>query len=243
MLLAGLYAFFQGRGGSSLKLALVLSLFSGISVGMHLYPQLTYFQKHGFNPDAVLRAPSEAEALGLKLAHLLLPIDGHRLEYFDKLKSRYLAGGVLNNENTTSSLGLLGSAGFLFLLIHLLRRRQGPPSALDVLAVANLGAILIGTIGGMGLLFSLLVTSWIRAYNRVSVFIAFFAFAGASLALDPIVRRLANRPWGKPACGCCLVDYWCSVFGIRLHLKWFRTTKLLAAKHAIRCPLCARTGK
>ena len=200
LLLAGLYALLQGRGWTSLRTAGLLCLFTCFAVIVHLVPQISYVHEHGFNRDAVQRAPSEAEVLGLKLAHLLLPIEGHRADVFRDLKSRYLAGGVLNNENGDSSLGLLGSAAFVFLLAHLLRRKGNTPdphrSTLDVLAILNLGAILIGTIGGLGVLFSLLVTSWIRAYNRISVFIAFFVFAGAALALDPIVRRLSNRRLG-----------------------------------------------
>ena len=199
-LVAGLHALLHGHGWASLRRAVLLCGFTCVTVIVHLFPQISYIHEHGFNREAVKRAPSEAEVLGLKLAHLLLPINGHRSEVFRDLKSRYLAGGVLNNENCDSSLGLLGSAAFVFLLVHLIRRKgnsanlhQGP---LDVLAVFNICAILIGTIGGFGVLFSLLVTSWIRAYNRISVFIAFFAFAGAALALDPIVRRSANRRMG-----------------------------------------------
>ena len=199
-LLAGLYALIQGRGWMSLRKALLLCLFTCIAVIIHLFPQIAYVHEHGFNREAVKRAPSEAEVLGLKLAHLLLPINGHRADSFRELKSRYLADGVLNNENDDASLGLLGSAAFVFLLTHLLRRKGNVPdlhrSTLDVLAILNVGAVLIGTIGGLGALFSLLITSWIRAYNRISVFIAFFAFAGAALALDPIVRRVANRRLG-----------------------------------------------
>jgi phosphoglycerol transferase len=199
-LLAGLHALLQGRGWTSLAKAVLLCLFTCVAVLVHLFPQISYVYEHGVNRDALQRAPSEAEVLGLKLAHLLLPINGHRSEVFRELKSRYLAKGVLNNENGDSSLGLLGSAAFVLLLAHLLRRKESSPdphrSTLDVLAMLNLGAILIGTIGGFGVLFSLLVTSWIRAYNRISVFIAFFAFAGAALALDPIIRRLANLRFG-----------------------------------------------
>src|SRR5262249_50033436 len=71
---------------------------------------------------------------------------------------------------------------------------------LDTLAIVNLGAVLIGTIGGFGILFSLLVTGWIRAYNRINVFIAFFSLCGAALALTPLVRRLSGRASGAWLC-------------------------------------------
>ena len=108
MFLAGLHTVLQGRGWTSLRMAGLLCLITGMGVLVHLWPQISYIQKYGFNQDAVVRSPSEAEVFGLKLAHLLLPIDGHRGEYFACLKSRYLAGGVLNNENCDASLGMLG---------------------------------------------------------------------------------------------------------------------------------------
>ncbi len=201
VLLAGIYALLQGRGWTSLQKAGFICVTTCAAVLVHLAPQMSYLLHNGLNPEAVIRSSSEAEVLGLKLAHLLLPVSGHRDAYFAQLKDRYLSGGILNNENRDASLGLLGSAAFLFLLIHLLRRKSDQQNsqrrALDTLAIVNLGAILLGTIGGFGVLFSLFISSWIRAYNRISVFVAFFAFAGAALAIDPLVRHLANRPWGR----------------------------------------------
>ena len=39
----------------------------------------------------------------------------------------------------------------------------------------NAAALLLGTVGGGGVLFSVLGSGWIRCYNRISVFIAFFS--------------------------------------------------------------------
>jgi hypothetical protein len=48
----------------------------------------------------------------------------------------------------------------------------------------TLAAVLLGTLGGFGSLFSLLVTPEIRAYNRICAFIVFFALLAVALALD-----------------------------------------------------------
>jgi phosphoglycerol transferase len=46
---------------------------------------------------------------------------------------------------------------------------------LELLAFLNMTCLLLGTTGGFGAIFAYFVSSQIRAYNRISVFIAFFA--------------------------------------------------------------------
>jgi phosphoglycerol transferase len=221
-LLTATFAAIQGRGWAGIGKAIAMCCVTAVSLVLHLSPQLLYLYTQGGNPEAVRRSPADAELLGLKVAHLLLPVSGHRDGLLSSVKSRYLEDGRLNNENTDAALGLIGSTAFVFLLIHLLRRR-GPVedtrrTALDTLAVANIGAVLLGTIGGFGVLFSLLVSSWIRAYNRISVFIAFIVLAAAALALDPLLRRLSRNAWMKSACGLGLAIV--LAFGI-----WDQTTQ------------------
>lgn len=200
-LLAGLYSLYQSRSWRGVCAAALLSIATLSFVALHLAPQIAYLRANGKSPEAIVRSPSDAELLGLKIAHLLLPIEGHRSAYLAQWKARYLANGYLNNENLDASLGLIGSAAFLFLLVRLLRPRNvdaGPHlRAVDTLAIMNLAAVLVGTVGGFGILFSLFISSWIRAYNRISVFIAFFGFLGAALALTPFCRRLMRHSVGK----------------------------------------------
>jgi phosphoglycerol transferase len=208
-LLAGLFALLQRRNWYNFRNSVLLSLATLASVGLHLAPQITYLRMHGMSLEAVNRAPTDSELLGLKIAHLLLPVTGHRSAYLAAWKSRYLDHGLLNNENLDASLGLLGSIAFLYLLVRTLRRRSDHPSlrhqALDTLTVVNLGAVLLSTIGGFGVLISLFVSGWIRAYNRISVFVAFFAFAAAAIALTPLARRLARNPIGRWTYGAALI--------------------------------------
>ena len=93
------------------------------------------------------------------------------------------------------SLGILGTVGFAALLgWALLRRRNNTPQLPDGLSLFTLVAVLVGTIGGFGSLFSLLVFSDIRCYNRISVYIAFFALAMVAWGLDRFVARFAESP-------------------------------------------------
>src|SRR5262249_24925316 len=61
----------------------------------------------------------------------------------------------------------------------------------DHLAVFNVFAVLLGTMGGLGATVAVLGFPWIRAYNRISVFIALFSLTAVALLLD---RYLVANP-------------------------------------------------
>jgi phosphoglycerol transferase len=134
------------------------------------------------------RSAGDAEIMGLKLTQLLLPIGGHRWEPFGALKYRYNLGPLIN-ENDTSSLGVVGDIGFLVLIGAMFSRRR-LPALIEQLSWLNLAAFLLGTIGGFGVLFALLVSPQIRAYTRISVFIAFFSFVVVAWLLDTLFKKL-----------------------------------------------------
>ena len=104
------------------------------------------------------------------------------------------------NENQSVRLGLFGAAGFCYLVWALLtshaRRQIADRVTLNALAALNLACVLVTTVGGFGVIINLLTTPDIRAYNRFSVFIAFFSTAGLSLWLAGRWRN-ASRAW-KP---------------------------------------------
>ena len=170
-----------------------------------LLPTLLYLHRHPGQPAAGMRRPEEAEIFGLKIAQVLLPIDGHRLGAVDRFKARYDRHSPLVNENSTAAVGVVGAAGFLVLIGWLLFRpvaRAAPPGRvaaddpdpppgrrfLDTFSVFNAAAVLFGTIGGFGELFALFVSPQIRALNRLSVFIDFFALATVAFCLDALLR-------------------------------------------------------
>lgn len=196
---AGVYATVRQRSWRPLLTAVVLAVVTFGAFAVNLAPNMLYFLKHG-RASVAERAPGEAELLGLKLAQLLTPVEDHRFKPFAQFKERYNHSPLVN-ENTDAALGILGGLGFLFLLGWLLYRRQGagraaaaagvvPASELfDHLSLLNATAFLLATVGGFGSLFAFLVSAQIRGYNRISVYIAFFAFFTFALLLDLAGRR------------------------------------------------------
>jgi len=200
------YAFFTGclfvAGGiwASIDRRSTRNALSGLALGGAIVvglaanglPSIVYHLHHGANHQVAARKAWEAEGYGMKLAQLLLPTDGHRIPAFRQLKDRYAASAPLVGENGATSLGIVGSLGFLLLLGKVLsgKRERRPSDELwRPLAVLNLMAFLLGTIGGFGSLFAWLVSPQIRTYSRINVLVGFFALFAAVLVLDRLARR------------------------------------------------------
>ena len=91
------------------------------------------------------------------------------------------------NENDTAALGVIGSVGFLSLLVCLFLR--GCPNDLYSLGLLNLFAVLLGTIGGFGAIFSFVISPQLRGYNRISVYISFFSITAVLIMVDRLIAK------------------------------------------------------
>jgi phosphoglycerol transferase len=98
----------------------------------------------------------------------------------------------------------VGSVGLLTLLGVALGRvsgaLRGRDADLDVPAALTIVALLVAQVGGLGSIFNLLVAPDVRAYNRMSVFIALFALLASAVLLTRLAGRLeasarARRPF------------------------------------------------
>jgi phosphoglycerol transferase len=151
------------------------------------------------------RVSGDAETYALKISQLLLPVSGHRLPALAALKSNYWQAAPLVNENDQATLGLVGSLGFVFLLGWAALRLLGAnlkwlnrddQQTLSLTALLTLASTLLATIGGLGSVFALVVSPQIRSYNRISIFIGFFALLAVVLLIDRAGARLL-RPSAK----------------------------------------------
>ena len=190
LLLAGCYGWVAtGTWRALASAGLVVAVIVAAGVANHA-PTFPYQYHFGHNSTPTARVPEEAEEYGLKMTHLFLPVAEHHSRALATLRSIHDSDiRQLQTENTDATLGVVGSAGLLVLLaVALLPVRRawllGPLSGLAVFAV------LLGTIGGLGALFNLLVTPQVRCYNRISVFVAFLGLTAACWLID---RVFASR--------------------------------------------------
>lgn len=163
-------------------------------------PALLYHQEHGSNLAAVDRQASDTDVYGLKLAQMLMPSPGHRVDALNELQNRYLGTFPLPGERGSAALGTIAVIGLLYLLVSagltlvrrpeeesLLQKRQGQ------LAFFGLLALLMGTVGGFSTIISLLVSAEIRSWNRISIFIGFLALVFVALLVDAMLARTSRR--------------------------------------------------
>jgi hypothetical protein len=176
-----------------------------------LTPSLAYWAGSGQNTGsyAAQRRPIQAVALGLKLDALLLPVEGHRWPLMADARTGYLSeipsylGGTWDNEASRSAgIGIVAGVGFFGLLGWLfvgsmpwVSRLLGEQRRLVAhLAALNIAGVLLATVSGVGSLLARVLPQ-IRAYNRISVYLAFFALAGVAVMIEAVAAR-ADRRWG-----------------------------------------------
>jgi phosphoglycerol transferase len=178
---------------------LYLSIFGCLSIAMgvaaNLIPNSMYTNSHGENAEVAQRAPAESEIYGLKPIQLVLPRTGHRLESFRQITDNYNRTTPLVNENTTASLGLVGTLGLLITGVCLLVALFNRSTDQRILFVGALICILLlfGVIGGLGSLFAHIVSPSIRAWNRISVVIAFGCIVAVLILLQVLSDRIRDE--------------------------------------------------
>ena len=186
LMVAGVFAAFHIRSVVPLLRSLFMQGIIAVALFVCLLPTLVHEHLHGHSAS-MIRDSQAAEVYGLKIVQMILPGSGHRLEAWNRIGSYYNRMAPLVTENRTAYLGFVGIAGFLYLLFVLMRGQQRN-LRLHTLSVLNIAALLLGTIGGFSSLMSFLVTNKIRSYNRICVYIAFFAL----LALAMVAERAAK---------------------------------------------------
>ena len=202
LLAAGARAAFRDRKWAPMLVAGLLMLLTAASLGAALAPTFLGKARDGANPETAARSPGEADLFGLSISEMLLPTNGHCVPVLARLRDRYQAaiGRRPTGEEWSEPLGVVGAAGFLWLFGRFLLRRRGKVERVeDQLAFLNAAAVGLGTVGGFGACFAFFVSPMIRCYNRISIFIAFFALAGLFLALHRLAAHSIRGRWGRLA--------------------------------------------
>lgn len=168
----------------------------GLGLVLNIVPNIFYWLQNGTNASAVVRSALQTEVFGLRIVQLFLPNPWHRvpiLAEWSKSYYRHLAdlAPSFANESMTASLGIAGSLGFMALVGWLFFKRMDVDTneLITGLSVLNIAAILLATIGGLGSLLAIISLSQIRAYNRISVYIAFFSLFALVWGIEQIRKR------------------------------------------------------
>ncbi len=171
-----------------------------VSTANHL-PVFAHSRAHGSNPSAVQRGPREALRLGLEINGLVIPMGCQGIPTIDQVLSDHRVAHRGRRLNPGNYLGLVGVIGLLILFVEILKmgslRRSD--SRLRQLSIMNIWLLLLATVGNLGYLFALLVTPKIRAYDRITVVIAFLAIAAFFIVLDSLGKRLSRGKAGRAA--------------------------------------------
>jgi phosphoglycerol transferase len=158
-------------------------------------PSLLYWAQHHRNPTVAVRSVAESDFYSLRPIQMLSPIFGHRVGALADLTTEVFKAP--NNSEATQFLGLIGSLGFLALLVVFLglgamRPSDRSPPLLLRLASLTVLAVLFGVSGGLEWVAGLVGFTEIRSWNRISVFIAFYALLAVGLFGDRLVARLPS---------------------------------------------------
>ena len=185
-----------------------------LGVLLNVLPSLIHLFQQGENREGVNRFAAESELYALKITQLLLPRGDHRLDSFFEFASKYNNFFPIVTENISASMGAVASLGFLLLVavssispfLYFKSNDLAPSdqafsnqTRFQVLATLTLGLVLMATMGGVSSLFAMLVSSSIRAWNRVSIFIAFISVVAFVMAVDLLVKKYAKHVFLKIA--------------------------------------------
>jgi phosphoglycerol transferase len=188
-LVAGISAKLYRDNSKHLLSAIIACMICGSSLLLNLAPNILYTAQNGKNPAVAGRYGFESEIYGLKLANMILPKSNHRIAGFAKKKAWYHSI-TPKVEGYDESIGTLFSFAFMALLgvFIFYRKRHDIYSRLGTLATSG---VLFAYIGSFSLLFASFINPQIRAHNRISIFLAFFA----ALTLAATLQRLKLAGW------------------------------------------------
>lgn len=206
LVVAGVYAWATLRtwkGAASA--ACVIGVIVGAGIANHA-PAIPYQYEYGRNTRPHVRPAEDAERYGMRIVQLVFPVAQHNPVgigdqiWFDPaaLRSMYQAPHFKElNESDWDSFGLVGSLGYLsLLLLAVIPVRRSWP--LGPLTALTLFATLFATTGGFGAVFNYLITAQIRCHNRMSIYLAFLALFASCWALDRALADCPTRPrWNK----------------------------------------------
>lgn len=194
--ITAVYCFVREKNGKSLVRCLIPVFEILFFIVINFIP--FFFQAVSANSglaESVKRDFVHAQIYGLRISTLFLSPNGFGTNILKKLYIDFTSNSVLINENAIGYLGLIGMIGFAVLLIALIAPRKQENAFLHkitFLSGLNIAAILLGTIAGFGGLIAFFFPQF-RAYNRISIFVAFFCILAVCLLAQRLLDFLPDK--------------------------------------------------
>jgi len=141
------------------------------------------------------RDVSDVERYSLRFIQLLLPVSGHRIPLLAEIKNFYENRiSTFSNESGSSSLGFLFSIGLVISLFIAMRKNKNTEENISIKhsAVLNIFILILGSIGGISSLIAFIIP-FIRCYNRLSIFIAFYSLYIVVYYIDSFLTKREIR--------------------------------------------------
>ena len=159
-------------------------------------------------PAVAHRSPFETQVYGLRISQLFIPREGHRVGALFRLSERAQGQGGAFAAESGQQLGLIGAVALavmlLALAVHAVGRRRDDADSPRRLLVRRLGVLavmcmIVGAMGGLSFLLSSAGLRDIRAWNRISIVIAWLAVIVVAVGVDAVGSRLAGHRNGRSA--------------------------------------------
>lgn len=191
LLVIGCVTSFDQKSWKPFAKSMLFLSFISVTILINISPYFINRIEYGKNPITAQRQPSDSELFSLRMTQLVFPNHNNQVAFLHRFGEYYDRSTLIAlNESFGSTLGIIGGAGFLSLiLIMFVRRWLISNDRLYFLSVLNLNAFLLGTMSGFGAIFAYTLSPMIRGYNRISVFIAFFSLCGFFYGLQLLIER------------------------------------------------------
>jgi hypothetical protein len=166
----------------------------------NLAPTVVYHAQHGGN-SAEVHSASEGDSLAMSASYLVLPPLHDRIAPLRHLTEHYANVTPPHGycEQCYESVGTTGDVGLLWLLVIAFGSLIGAAFVTRVARVHRWSAVGVAVVlaiavtGGVSSLTRVFVSNDIRAWNRMSVLIAFFALLTVGLLLDQLLAWIRVR--------------------------------------------------
>lgn len=195
ILVSGIISAINKKNIQKIYASLTQVLLIIITIMIELLPVMFYLRREGTNISAVIRSRGSGETYGLKIIQLFLPLFSHGNGYLEKIIKGYRNDAPLVNENISSYLGLIGIVGFIILIFMIYYNKSDSElvSKLKALSLLNISAILLATIGGISSIICFFITTKIRGYNRISIFIMYICILAVAYILTFLYEKIKNK--------------------------------------------------